>query len=184
MSAIDHATFLDVQAIAAALRARRTGSGWIARCPAHRDNTPSLSIHSKNDRVLVHCHAGCPQDAVIAALRQRGLWSEERFPRRRAVALDPERTEQLILAKYWRQAAIALIDELLATLPETHPERMGLTALLRRLEWGDDVLLTEYRAWRAKDPELTWAMVCAGRLHNAKLQRDLMRLITRKNDAG
>lgn len=32
---------------------------WTARCPAHDDRSPSLSIREVGDRVLLHCHAGC-----------------------------------------------------------------------------------------------------------------------------
>lgn len=61
--------------IARALGGRRIGGGWMARCPAHDDRTPSLSIRNSDDgRVLVRCHAGCDQVRVIAALRSRGLW--------------------------------------------------------------------------------------------------------------
>jgi hypothetical protein len=61
--------------LAAALGARRNGSGWMARCPAHDDRNPSLSIGEADDgKVLVRCHAGCSQEQVIAALRSRGLW--------------------------------------------------------------------------------------------------------------
>ncbi|GIW12569.1 MAG: hypothetical protein KatS3mg062_0008 [Tepidiforma sp.] len=42
-------------------------------CPAHGDQVPSLSVEAKAGRVLVHCFAGCPQDAVLAALERRGL---------------------------------------------------------------------------------------------------------------
>lgn len=48
---------------------------YIARCPAHDDKSPSLSITQK-DRVLVYCHSGCTQEQVISALRNRGLWYE------------------------------------------------------------------------------------------------------------
>jgi hypothetical protein len=41
---------------------------WSARCPAHDDHTPSLSITEKSDRVLIHCHAGCIPDAICSAL--------------------------------------------------------------------------------------------------------------------
>jgi putative DNA primase/helicase len=62
--------------IATALGGARTGSGWIARCPSHDDQTPSLSLSEGNDgKVLVHCHAGCGQATVIDALRGLGLWS-------------------------------------------------------------------------------------------------------------
>jgi hypothetical protein len=64
--------------IAKALGGRRAGAGWTARCPAHADSTPSLSISvSSNAKVLVHCHAGCDQAQVIGALKFRGLWRDQ-----------------------------------------------------------------------------------------------------------
>ena len=48
----------------------------MARCPAHDDREPSLSISTGDeDKVLVRCHAGCDQTRVIAALRSGGLWN-------------------------------------------------------------------------------------------------------------
>jgi hypothetical protein len=48
----------------------------MARCPAHDDRRPSLSIRDADaGKVLVRCHAGCEQKRVIAALRERGLWA-------------------------------------------------------------------------------------------------------------
>ena len=42
---------------------------WIARCPAHPDSSPSLSIKEQSDgTVLVHCHAGCGALEVITAV--------------------------------------------------------------------------------------------------------------------
>jgi putative DNA primase/helicase len=68
---------MTAETIAKALGGRKASSGWIARCPAHDDRKPSLSIGETNDRkILVHCHAGCEQDDVIAALRSRGLWPD------------------------------------------------------------------------------------------------------------
>jgi putative DNA primase/helicase len=50
----------------------------MCRCPAHDDKTPSLKVSTgANGKVLFKCHAGCAQDAVIAALKQRGLWPEQ-----------------------------------------------------------------------------------------------------------
>lgn len=52
----------------------RNGQGWLARCPAHDDRSPSLSLaDSDNGRLLVKCFAGCDARAVLAALRQREL---------------------------------------------------------------------------------------------------------------
>ena len=65
------------ETIARALGGQKAGSGWLARCPGHDDHRPSLSIRNSDDgKTLVHCHAGCDQAHVIAALRSRGLWSK------------------------------------------------------------------------------------------------------------
>jgi hypothetical protein len=50
--------------------AKRTGPGrWVARCPAHEDKRPSLSVRDLDDgRVLLHCFGGCGVDAITAAL--------------------------------------------------------------------------------------------------------------------
>ena len=54
------------------------GSSGMARCPAHRDRVPSLSVRDAGRKVLVHCFAGCSQDKVIVALRRRRLWGPGR----------------------------------------------------------------------------------------------------------
>lgn len=46
-----------------------SGSGWTARCPAHDDSEPSLSVSEGDDgRALLRCHAGCDTEDVVAAL--------------------------------------------------------------------------------------------------------------------
>jgi len=73
---------MNAQTIATALGGHRSGSSWIARCPAHEDRKPSLSISETSDgKVLLHCFAGCDQKEVIEALRERGLWPESGAPR-------------------------------------------------------------------------------------------------------
>ena len=51
-------------------KSKRSGDKLTARCPAHDDKTPSLNakIGELGDRVVVHCFAGCPTDAVVHAL--------------------------------------------------------------------------------------------------------------------
>jgi hypothetical protein len=66
---------MTAETIAKALGGRRAGAAWMARCPAHEDRAPSLSIVDTRDgKVLVRCHAGCDQRDVIAALRACGVW--------------------------------------------------------------------------------------------------------------
>src|SRR5947209_4356302 len=72
---------MTAEAIAKALGGRRVGVAWIARCPAHDDRKPSLSIRDNNDgKVLVRCHAGCDQTQVVEELRSRGLWHGKILP--------------------------------------------------------------------------------------------------------
>jgi hypothetical protein len=41
------------------LHAKRSGKGWIAKCPVHEDHKPSLSLDEGADgRALLKCHAG------------------------------------------------------------------------------------------------------------------------------
>ena len=55
-------------------KARKAGKGYVTCCAAHDDKDPSLSVaDGDNGDVVVHCHAGCPQEAVIAALNRVGI---------------------------------------------------------------------------------------------------------------
>lgn len=51
-------------------RVKPTSPGrWLARCPAHEDKSPSLSIREKDDgKVLINCFAGCGAIDVLDAL--------------------------------------------------------------------------------------------------------------------
>jgi putative DNA primase/helicase len=82
------------EAIAKALGKFRPQSsgGFVSVCPAHEDSTPSLSLTDADDgKVLVHCHAGCDQGAVVDALKRRSLWptrDEKPAPRRPAKRIE------------------------------------------------------------------------------------------------
>ncbi len=124
---------MTAETIAKALAGRKAGSGWTARCPAHDDRNPSLSISTgKDGKVLLRCHAGCDQAQVIDALRARGLWEnpERYFGRRRNVKTahqknaqtdrsDTDRTEYAL--RIW-QAAVPASN----TLTETYLQSRGL----------------------------------------------------------
>ena len=61
--------------------AKPRGPGkWSARCPAHDDKTPSLSVRELDDgRVLVHCFCGCSAHEIVTAV---GLELDALFPPR------------------------------------------------------------------------------------------------------
>ena len=65
----------------AALQPQQKGKGWIAKCPAHEDNAPSLRIDEGDGKVVLYCHAGCETRDVLTAL---GLQMTDLF--------DPEPT--------------------------------------------------------------------------------------------
>ena len=81
---------------------RQSGEGrWIARCPAHKDSSPSLSIKEASDgRVLVNCFAGCGALEVITAV---GLDWDDMFPPRdehypgRRVSAPRETVDSLVV---------------------------------------------------------------------------------------
>lgn len=58
---------------------RQLGGRWqgrygSARCPAHDDKNPSLSIkEGEGGRLLLFCHAGCDFRAIVSALYDRGI---------------------------------------------------------------------------------------------------------------
>ena len=48
---------------------RKSGDNFVARCPAHDDRNPSLSISEAADgKILLCCHAGCDFASIIKAL--------------------------------------------------------------------------------------------------------------------
>jgi len=49
-----------------------SGKGWIARCPAHDDRRPSLSIREGDDgTLLLKCWVGCTFSEIMQALEMR-----------------------------------------------------------------------------------------------------------------
>ena len=79
---------------------------WSARCPAHDDKGPSLSVRETPDgAVLLHCFGGCETADVVAAL---GMEMTDLFPPREAPATAPKKIANLLTAG---QALELLADE-------------------------------------------------------------------------
>lgn len=78
------------------IRPRGTGK-WSARCPAHQDNSPSLSISEGDKGLLLRCWAGCELTAIMGKL---GLEIKDLFydglpdPRQRRETMQRRAKEQ------------------------------------------------------------------------------------------
>jgi len=75
---------------------QRQPGQWSARCPAHADKGPSLSVRELPDgNVLLYCFAGCGAAAVVAAL---GMELTDLFPPREKTGRGPTRYPRLLTA--------------------------------------------------------------------------------------
>lgn len=65
---------------------RKSGKGFIAKCPAHDDSKASLSMSAGDKGIIINCHAGCTPDAITTAvgLSLRDLFNEPAKPQEKA----------------------------------------------------------------------------------------------------
>ena len=76
-------------------RQRQPGQ-WSARCPAHADKGPSLSVRESTDgSVLIHCFAGCGAAEIVAAM---GLELHDLFPPQDKPTGTPKKIANLLTA--------------------------------------------------------------------------------------
>lgn len=163
---------MTAETIARELHGRRSGAGWMAKCPAHEDRSPSLSITERDGKTLLHCFTGCPQDAVISALRARGLWPERERPqwtpaerrdwgrRRRQAETEAQRCLwwfEALLSSLEFEKAVAADQGDLNRLSATAPELFRLRSL------NPSELLAEYRRRLVEDYAEAEALIASGR---------------------
>jgi len=61
------------------LNARKCADGWIAKCPAHEDSSPSLSLNfTESGKLLWKCHAGCSQMLVFDSMLKLGFFPSKK----------------------------------------------------------------------------------------------------------
>lgn len=90
---------------------KATGKGrWMAKCPAHEDGSPSLSIREMEDgRVLIHDFGGCNPSEVLQAVN---LGLNELFPDKLAHHSAPIRggfTHEELLMSLEHESFVALL---------------------------------------------------------------------------
>lgn len=109
---------------------RKSGEGWMAKCPAHEDRTASLSVGIGTDgRVLLHCFAECGTHAIAESL---GIDLSDLFPERIETYMPGSRppkhnpTDLLRLIQFETQIVVAAAHVILngGTLTATDFQRL------------------------------------------------------------
>jgi len=150
---------IDAQTIAEALGGKRSGSGYLSRCPAHADSKPSFRISDgDNGFPVCKCHGGCTQEAVIAALQEKGLWPNqhnELSPQDRETirqATEAKKAARMAKQQQQHQQAAAKAKRIIDSAtgdPSQHPyaitKGVSFGELVKRGPWPqrgwDDALL-------------------------------------------
>ena len=75
----DHITPRDVAALLPG--SKRSGEGYMCKCPAHEDKSSSLKVSPGHKATVLFCHAGCSVTDVLAkiGLRQEQLFYDYRL---------------------------------------------------------------------------------------------------------
>ncbi|WP_375664859.1 toprim domain-containing protein [Bartonella sp. CL162QHHD] len=101
----------------------------IARCPAHDDRLPSLSLTNVHDgRLLLICYAGCSFREIIQALIRIGLLGKQAF--NQTLSLSKQISADLKRAKQKAERAKAIWQQcqpIKNTLAETYLRMRGIT---------------------------------------------------------
>jgi len=128
-------------------RVSKTHTGWMARCPAHEDAKPSLSIGATDEgRILLRCFAGCELGAIVEALRieVRDLFAEPVAPSTLAAAGSVVPAAQLPAVATWLREARALPDAEVTRL-FADSTRTGVAVVFRYTDTAGGLLYDKFR---------------------------------------
>lgn len=107
------------------VRKRQQGQ-WSARCPAHDDKGPSLSVRETPEgAVLLHCFAGCEAGEIVGAM---GLELHDLFPPRENHAQSPKKIANLLTAAQALEL-LAMESWLVAVALNNYLQGIALTPL-------------------------------------------------------
>ena len=125
-------------------KVRQTKPGnWVARCPAHDDKGPSLSIRETDDgRTLLHCFAGCDAESVLDSI---GLAFGDLFPERLDHHRPPTRPRadhraMWLVARRAFYALLVATEDVAAGRPLAPDDLEKVRAARHRIEQVQEVL--------------------------------------------
>jgi hypothetical protein len=109
---------------------RQTGPNrWVAKCPAHEDRSPSLSVREVDDgKTLLQCFAGC---SALDVLDSVGLNWAALFPEGGYTPTAPSRLtiparDLLVILDHEITVAVLILQEIISTrkIGEGHFDRL------------------------------------------------------------
>ena len=107
---------------------RKSGSGWIAQCPAHPDKSPSLSIREGERGVILKCWIGCTVPAIVDAL---GLRQSDLFYGALA-APQQQRASKAVLKACVSESIVVIASSRGGVMPKQDHIRLRTAALRLR----------------------------------------------------
>jgi len=155
------------QTLIAKTKAKRNGDNWQGKCPAHKDETASLSLSCASDgKILLNCFAGCAKENILSVL---GFSFQDLFPERPET--KPKRT--IIAAYDYKDARGNLLFQCIRYDPKGFSQRQpdpenkgrwiynlkGVTRVLYRLPelLAADPARTVFVCEGEKDADLLWS---------------------------
>ena len=130
--------------LAESLDGRKEGNQWRCRCPVH-DGKALMVKESDRPNPVIHCFAGCDFRDIVAHLKDRGLWEDDRKTdplerRKRKRRRDIEQAKETIRRfEQMVDADCAFLDETDA-FDREYLKYDRAVATLRRLNCNDEVL--------------------------------------------
>ena len=142
---------------------QRIKNGYNVLCPAHNDKTPSLSVTQNSNKMLIYCHAGCSEKAILQKL---GLNESNLF-------LNNKVERQIITTYPYKDAEGNILFEVVRYKPKSFKQRRPdgrggfiwnlegvkpvlyhLPDILIAVRVGDTIYLTEGE----KDADRLWSL--------------------------
>ncbi|MBZ5659879.1 MAG: DUF5906 domain-containing protein [Acidobacteriia bacterium] len=123
-----------------------------ARCPAHNDTNPSLSIGKGEDgKVLLHCHAGCPfekiKDAIHKRVLEQGLTLSE-YAAMKRLPLEYLKTEWRLEDIRWKGRPAVALPYIEGGCGGTIRRKIRLSKDSHDMFWEDGAGTIPYGVWR------------------------------------
>ena len=112
-------------------KVRKSKSGWMACCPNHEDNSPSLSIKQGTDCILIHCFAGCDSVGVMGSigLSLANLYQKQQDVKRGVMQWDKTILKSVV---FHESIYIAMCENLAGSSRELTPMEMSRLTLAKR----------------------------------------------------